>query len=1058
MIGKTSLDKIEVTEKPSSTKNETFNIITKISDKELQQLKKNIQDCNTTAQVDVIIKEHGLDNIENLPEHIKELYKNGEINNLERTDVNNLINQQNYKTIADQAHGLSGVNKAINEYNKLSDKSSRSKFAEAMSQSNASLGDYLKGLNGASGGLVGYAGSLAAASLKAIGLRAATMALNAAVSFGTSVLIESLIGGISYLINYEEKQKEAFENAKRATEENAKAVRSLRSEMSDTSSKASELSSEYASLVQGVDPLTNENNSLSTEDYERFLEVSNELAELFPSLTHNYDENGNAILGLSGDVDTVTASIGRLVEQQNNLAKADIREHLEEYVNGTEDTAGVFKVLEEKKKEAGAAKDESDNLSELYNKIINGEGTDRFAGKDELNEFLNYAEKNLGEDAKNALKNIATPDIPTSFRLGNKTIQGTSEDFDYVIDFSKLELDDSAKDKITNSYNTFYQDLQTTLTIKQSELETKNKELSDMMMVWVEDIGLYKDGNPAFQRAIETMVGSIQWSDLEIDEGNLDEAKQFIQDIVLNPLSNACKDPASKLKVTNAFSSLFTFDFSKFDYKEANEKIKGILTTIMDAFNDGKPDEEKKSLADMYEMFHLGNYEKTANEMGSRLASIATGKPGLLGFNPLDYGKLVSYTKDFTQSQAEAWLAATDGAKSAGEAIRLYEENLGNTSGSHPESFTQLWDSIGTTGDEAADKKAIEAKEKLEELANAGKLTEEALKKSYLAEFFDKAGFSIEEATNGINAFVESTKHLSTMSSGIKAITAAYDEKRDSNTNTISAPTLESLGSTLGTDSWKGKDKTVWENYKSVASDGTKSLDELKEAQDELAGSYVNSNNFLANLTDESYDYYVGLLKEMGIVNAEAVALDALNRKKADTKMADFDLSTATSEDINSFGNYITSLEGANSALGDYVIKKQLASGADLNTSDSIQNLIDLATQCGATSDVVIALKELLEATDSLSSAKNKSLTDYNVSAGTDLKHAYDDLNNQKDADIEDASVKAAKAEKKFKKLLKGAKTAVKTTGGVKSNNNSNEGSKAQNENSITASPALMFI
>lgn len=323
MIGNPIVGSDSLTEKSSGQKNGRFKTIDQVNinldntkwDKFQQEIKTT---NNDTIKIKTTIDDSGLQQLKDLSElydYAVKQSKSGE--DIKIDDINALIQDQ--KTITSQAHGLSGVNKAINEYNKLSDKSSRSKFAEAMSQSNASLGDYLKGLNGASGGLVGYAGSLAAASLKAIGLRAATMALNAAVSLGTSVLIESLIGGISYLINYEEKQKEAFENAKRATEENAKAVRSLRSEMSDTSSKASELSSEYASLVQGVDPLTNENESLSTEDYERFLEVSNELAELFPSLTHNYDENGNAILGLSGDVDTVTASIGRLVEQQNNL-------------------------------------------------------------------------------------------------------------------------------------------------------------------------------------------------------------------------------------------------------------------------------------------------------------------------------------------------------------------------------------------------------------------------------------------------------------------------------------------------------------------------------------------------------------------------------------------------------------------------------------------------------------------------------------------------------------------------------------------------------------------
>ena len=37
------------------------------------------------------------------------------------------------------------------------------------------------------------------------------------------------------------------------------------------------------------------------------------------------------------------------------------------------------------------------------------------------------------------------------------------------------------------------------------------------MMIWIEDIGLYKDSdNEYFQKAIGSMVKSIQWSDVDV--------------------------------------------------------------------------------------------------------------------------------------------------------------------------------------------------------------------------------------------------------------------------------------------------------------------------------------------------------------------------------------------------------------------------------------------------------------------------------------------------------------------------------------------------------------
>jgi len=566
-----------------------------------------------------------------------------------------------------------------------------------------------------------------------LGMKALSTAGNMLAMWGISEVIGLAAKGIDYLINYEEKQAEAFENAKTATEEAAKSIRDIKSEMSDTSSKAKDLSSEYAKLVQGVNPFTNENEKLSTDDYEKFLDVNNQLAELFPSLTKNYDENGNAILGLSGDVDTVTASIQRLVEQQNNLAKADMRKHLEDYVNGTDDNEGVFKALEGSKKGVDDAKKEQKLLKKYYDAISKGKTIKISQEDDGL--FAQIAEDKLGMSIEQLQQSeIKQNDVSVFF----KDLFEIESPY-HLYDFSKLKLDETTKSKITESYNNFYDDLQMDLSTKKSELESKNKEMSDQMMVWVEDLDIYKNSdNESFKRAIESMVGSIQWSDLEIEEGNIEEAKQLVQSLVLTPLSSACNDPNTKLQVTNAINSLFSIDFSKLSYKDAYEKIKGFLTILMNAINSGLPEDKKKSLDDMFAMFHLTEYQDSAGKMKKSLSSVA--KEG-----SSDYQKLENYTAKFTQKQSEAWLTATNGAENAQDAINKYEESLKNASNNKKTvSFDKAWKSMDN-----------DTKQKLLDAADVGELTGKKVKElaaddKELESAFESTGMSAAKFAESI--------------------------------------------------------------------------------------------------------------------------------------------------------------------------------------------------------------------------------------------------------------------------------------------------------------------
>lgn len=298
----------------------------------------------------------------------------------------------------------------------------------------------------------------------------------------------------------------------------------------------------------------------------------------------------------------------------------------------------------------------------------------------------------------------------------------------------------------------------------------------------------------------------------------------------------------------------------------------------------------------------------------------------------------------------------------------------------YPLSFKKAWKAIGTSGDEKADKKALEAKDKLLELAEAGKLTKKEFESSSISDsFLKQTGLDAEEATRKINELVEETKKLSALRTGITTIISAYDEKKDSKKKVVSSSTLDSMSDTLGVADWKGKDLEVWENYKNIAADGTKGTKELKEAQDSLATSFVNNGNYLANLTSEKKEYYKSLLEEMGVTNASQIIQqqlisneDKLTTEKINAKLATLELESATVNESTALGNELTGLYGSSEALGLYVLKKQLANKNTLKTSDSIENLIALAKQCGLTGKAITWLGYLQANQAKLENLKEK--------------------------------------------------------------------------------------
>ena len=261
-------------------------------------------------------------------------------------------------------------------------------------------------------------------------------------------------------------------------------------------------------------------------------------------------------------------------------------------------------------------------------------------------------------------------------------------------------------------------------------------------------------------------------------------------------------------------------------------------------------------------------------------------------------------------------------------------------------------------------------KNSLLELAEAGNLTKETfLKVEGSSDFLTKLGLSekdIDKVINKINKLVDNSKQLSTMRSGISSITSAYDEKKDSKYNTVSASTLSSMYDTLGIKEWDKENIKAWENYKEIAGDSAQSLSSLTKAQNKLASAYVNSHDFLSGLTKETQDYYEAQLTEMGVTNAHEVTTQVLANKmqylaeqKAYAKKEGEELSKASTKNLK---NFIDEQGGANkvsAALFNLAVNKEMVNNHALNFDGDVSNLLSYVEAIEGANKALNALKAL---------------------------------------------------------------------------------------------------
>lgn len=218
-------------------------------------------------------------------------------------------------------------------------------------------------------------------TLKSIGGSAMSFLGNMAIVFAISKGIELVGTAIDNYIHKSEKLIEKGEEArssiKNTFDEFSKGKTSVtnlgksfaesENDIKSTGDAIGTISKKYTELSKGVNKFTNENKSLSTENYEAYLNICNQLAEQFPTLVSGYDAQGNAILNLGDNALKTASSLRQLYDSQMLSAHAEIGKNIQADYDGAIEQIKLYE--DENKKLSQQIKTNKSNLSNIQSAI-----------------------------------------------------------------------------------------------------------------------------------------------------------------------------------------------------------------------------------------------------------------------------------------------------------------------------------------------------------------------------------------------------------------------------------------------------------------------------------------------------------------------------------------------------------------------------------------------------------------------------------------------------------------------------------------------------------------
>lgn len=418
--------------------------------------------------------------------------------------------------------------------------------------------------------------------IKSVGASMLNMGIAMVASWAVGKIIEGLIDLAHYdenIIKAGQEAKESIDNTFNSFEEGQQKVTDLATKFADstdqiktTGDAIDQVAEKYTELHKGVVGSTNENRSLSSEDYQSYLDICNQLAAQFPQLVSGYDAQGNALLNLGSNADSAADSIRNLYNAQMLSANVEIGENLQDTYKGTitqvEQYNGQISDLKEENEKLQAEMDE-------YTGTNNGESIFTFGSKK-----LNVDNRKLtGEQIKsinNALHEFAGDEY---------SMQGLSDGttvVDGLEDLSKekiQQLNNAFSEAMNVSYDTEIKGLRAQINANKSKSSSIDLLIKDQWNSMANSLGNYLQTSEVFSGLDSNLQNALLGHLTDIDLTPLSEK---YDGLVLPFLYGEFIEPMNSLEpeAQDSLSKLLTLDTSKLKQKEYYDQVHSLIEEL----------------------------------------------------------------------------------------------------------------------------------------------------------------------------------------------------------------------------------------------------------------------------------------------------------------------------------------------------------------------------------------------------------------------------------------------------------------------------------------------
>lgn len=412
--------------------------------------------------------------------------------------------------------------------------------------------------------------SKAGSAIKSFGKSLGANLLNMGAGMLAGVAINGIISGVDYLIHYQDRLIEKGEEAKNSISETFSEFTTVKSsldslgtsfadnadDITSTSGAIDVIAQKYSELSQGVNTLNNANKSLSTDEYQSYLDISNELASQFPSLVSGYDAQGNAILNLGTNASDAAQKLNELYNAQMLSANVDMGNQLQDNYKGT------MAQIQEYNDEISNWKRELSSL-ETYDYDIN----DLMS----VGGGIEIDTSSLSRDMRQKLDDVLVDNGVNRIVLDNGNLQINTADI---------------SEEAAKQIQAVFTDLESATSVQRAELKknisTNELLVKDQLSSMAESISQYLQTSSAFtdlnQNLQKAFLSNLTSIDTNMISSEYDgDITRFIYSEFLQPMSELEPEMQDKL------ASLLSVDPSSMNLEQYQQDI---FNALVEAFPD----------------------------------------------------------------------------------------------------------------------------------------------------------------------------------------------------------------------------------------------------------------------------------------------------------------------------------------------------------------------------------------------------------------------------------------------------------------------------------------